>query len=149
MLAERIPKLESCRDALTHCPARLLGGPQYCRHRVGYRLGIGHRGKFENPDPVREFVLHTRGCFQRQPGLSHPADSYRRVEPSISVNRNVTTPDGGWSPVDTRTGCHAGPVVLGGTAATYKDMHAGSLPNRHAVAVRYLRRGAGGVHSWV
>jgi len=31
--------------------------------------------------------------------------SHRRVEPSTSVNRNVTTPDGAFA-ADTRKGCH-------------------------------------------
>ena len=34
--------------------------------------------------------------------------SHRRVDPSISVNKNVTTPEGG-PPTDTRTGCHKAP----------------------------------------
>jgi len=38
--------------------------------------------------------------------MASASDSHRRVEPSISVNRNVTTPDGG-SPADTRAGSHS------------------------------------------
>src|SRR4029077_1521112 len=37
--------------------------------------------------------------------IASASDSHRRVEPSISVNKNVTTPEGG-PPADTRTGCH-------------------------------------------
>src|ERR1700733_10546555 len=45
--------------------------------------------------------------------------SHRRVEPSTSVNRNVTTPEGGPS-ADTRTGCHTEPSSMGQLRLTFK-----------------------------
>ena len=41
--------------------------------------------------------------------MATASSSHRRVDPSMSVNRNVTTPEGR-PPVDTRTGCHKMPT---------------------------------------
>ena len=48
---------------------------------------------------------NTLSCAASATRIASASASHRRVEPSISVNRNVTTPDGG-SPADTRTESH-------------------------------------------
>ena len=53
-------------------------------------------------------LRNTSSCASRAARIPSALASHRRVEPSISVNRNVTTPDGG-TPADTRTGCHTQP----------------------------------------
>ncbi len=52
--------------------------------------------------------------------------SHRRVEPSISVNKNVTTPEGGPS-ADTRTGCHTEPTSTQQTATDFRDSRKSSI----------------------
>ena len=47
----------------------------------------------------------TSSCSSSAARIAAASVSHRRVDPSISVNRNVTTPEGG-PPSDTRTGCH-------------------------------------------
>src|ERR1700730_18899736 len=47
--------------------------------------------------------------------------SHRRVEPSISVNKNVTTPEGG-CPGDTRTGCHTKPTTTPQPATDFETL---------------------------
>src|ERR1700739_2275746 len=56
---------------------------------------------------------------------SAPA-SHRRVEPSTSVNRNVTTPEGG-PPADTRTGCHTKPTTIQQTATDFRNSRMSSV----------------------
>ena len=50
-------------------------------------------------------VRNTLSCAARAARMACVSASHRRVEPWISVNKNVTTPEGG-APSDTRTGCH-------------------------------------------
>ena len=47
---------------------------------------------------------NTSSCAIRAARIAAASASHRRVDPSISMNRNVTTPDG--TPADTRTECH-------------------------------------------
>ena len=58
-------------------------------------------------DPAGDLLL-----LDRAARIASASASHRRVEPSMSVNRNVTTPEGG-SPADTRTGCHREPSRRG------------------------------------
>ena len=58
--------------------------------------------------------------------------SHRRVEPSISVNRNVTTPEGG-PPADTRTGCHTKPTTTQQTATDFRDSRMSSISRPRSV----------------
>jgi hypothetical protein len=55
-------------------------------------------------DPVRS----ASSCAIRAARIAAASASHRRVDPSISVNRNVTTPEGA-AAADTRTGCHTEP----------------------------------------
>jgi transposase InsO family protein len=50
-------------------------------------------------------MRNTSSWAARAARMPSASVSHRRVEPSISVNRNVTTPEGG-APADTRTGFH-------------------------------------------
>jgi len=59
--------------------------------------------------------------------------SHRRVEPSTSVNRNVTTPEGG-PPADTRTGCHTKPTSTQQTATDFRDSRKSSVSRHELVS---------------
>src|SRR6185312_15638968 len=75
------------------------------------------------------------GCATARPTATRAArivaasDSHRRVEPSISVNRNVTTPDGR-TPPDTRTGCHIEPSSTRQSRLTFETLETRVLRDR-------------------
>gem|GEM_PF-2953122 len=48
----------------------------------------------KNPSCASIAVRNTSSCLTSAVRIAAASDSHRRVEPSISVNRNVTTPDG-------------------------------------------------------
>jgi hypothetical protein len=68
----------------------------------------------KNPPRASIAVRNTSSCAERADRIASASASHRRVEPSISVNKNVTTPEGS-PPADTRTGCH---ILASHTAPT-------------------------------
>jgi hypothetical protein len=102
----------------------LAGGfqPRACLSKFG-DANAAHTvtGVLEQPTPValdrRAQHLSWAASAARMPSASA---SHRRVEPSTSVNRNVTTPEGG-PPADTRKGCHTKPTSMQQTATDFRD----------------------------
>ncbi len=72
----------------------------------------------------------TSSCANRAALIA--SASHRPVEPSISVNRNVTTPEGG-PPADTRTGCHTKPTSTQQTATDFRDARKSSIKRQRSV----------------
>ena len=68
----------------------------------------------------------TSSCAARAFRIKSASFSHRRVEPSISVNRKVTIPEGG-PPADTRTGCHTKPTTTQQIAADFRDSRMSSI----------------------
>jgi hypothetical protein len=84
----------------------------------------------------------TSSCARSAARIAAASASHRRVDPSMSVNRKVTTPEGR-SPVDTRTGCHKLPTSRGQLRRTFetlvcrlfRDASCGRRPDRrHGIA---------------
>ena len=69
---------------------------------------------------------NTSSWAARAARIASASASHRRVEPSISVNKNVTTPEGG-CPGDTRTGCHTKPTTTPQTATDFRDSRKSSI----------------------
>ena len=66
-------------------------------------------GVLEQPAPCSSIARQrTSSCAASAARILSASASHRRVDPSISVNKNVTTPEGG-RPGDTCTGCHTSP----------------------------------------
>src|SRR6478672_3358332 len=83
--------------------------PTPCRDRsIDSRPRPGERGNHaltgvaeQKPSCTSIEERNTSSCAIRALRIASAADSHRRVDPSISVNTNVTTPEGG-PPADTR-----------------------------------------------
>ncbi len=57
-------------------------------------------------------VRSTSSCASRAARIASASDSHRRVDPSTSVNRNVTTPEGAAAPAaDTHAESHTRPAA--------------------------------------
>ena len=59
----------------------------------------------KNPSWASIAVRNTSSWVRRAARIASASDSHRRVDPSISVNKNVTTCEGG-PPSDTPAECH-------------------------------------------
>jgi hypothetical protein len=75
----------------------------------------------KNPSCASITARNTSSCANRAARIDSASDSHRRVDPSISVNKNVTTPEGG-SPADTCTGCHTKPCSTRQSRLTFETL---------------------------
>jgi hypothetical protein len=77
-----VTALQCGRHRLGDALAGLLSDAEHSRHRIRHRRRISHCRQFENPYPVREFGGQLRGDSHCQPGLSDPADTGQRDQPT-------------------------------------------------------------------
>src|SRR4029077_17157073 len=75
----------------------------------------------KNPSYDSIAVRKTSSCATRADHMACASASHRRVEPSISVNRKVTTPEGG-PPADTSTECHTVPTSTDQSRPTFETL---------------------------
>ena len=95
-----------------------------------------------NPSYDSISVRSTSSCASSAAGIASASVSHRRVEPSISVNKKVTTPEGG-PPADTRTECHTKAGYRGQLRLTFETLVSRLFQDTGVRAVFVPRRQVG------
>jgi hypothetical protein len=111
-------------------PIRTGNSSARCAATAASTADLGEANAATTPSPVwlnrkpscaSIAVRSTSSCASRAARIASASASHRRVEPSISVNSNVTPPVGG-SPADTRTECHTKPSSIRQSRLTFETL---------------------------
>src|ERR1700756_4663061 len=127
-----VPELSPSRSSASPVanPIRTGNCNSRCASIAAFTADIGDAKAATKPSPVwlnknpsysSIAVCNTLSWTTSAARIACASDSHRRVEPSTSVNKNVTTPEGG-PPADTRTGCHTKPTTTQQTATTFETL---------------------------